>query len=693
MRVRFFGTARRGIYPVAILLALILSRAVAADPLPSAATRIADYDIDVRLDTEAKTLRGRERLTWRNPSADAVGELWFHLYLNAFKNNKSTFFRESGGQLRSDDMPEGGWGWIEIRSIRLSSGAELVQQLRFEHPDDDNADDRTVARVPLPQPVPPGGSIALDIVFEAKLPRIFARTGYEGEHFLVGQWFPKIGVYEPAGTRGRARGGWNCHQFHANSEFYADFGRYRVDITLPSRFVVGATGRRVALRDNGNGTATHTFEQADVHDFAWTADPRFVEVVRRFSATGDVTPAEYEQTAARLDRSLDEVRLSDVQIRLLLQPEHRPQTERYIRAVTLGLKYFGLWYGRYPYPTLTVVDPPSATAGSAGMEYPTFITGGTLAISNHWPFERLLLAEQVTIHEFGHQFWYGLVASNEFEEAWLDEGITSYSTGRLLDLAFGADRSAGSFLGLRLGNEELIRLQNSPRRTFDRIRQPSWTYSPGQYGFFSYAKPELALRTLEHHLGEDVMARVMRTYHERWRFRHPSSDDFYAVASEVSGRDLQWFFGQVFEGTGVVDYEVSSLVNAGDPGVQGFVERDGRRVLEDPDRGEADGDLPRTSTVVVRRLGDVTFPQTILLRYDDGGEERVDWDGRDTWTRIRRAGPRRIVAAELDPERRVTLEVSRLNGSRRADADLRVAMRWTTRWMFWIQNLVAGAGL
>jgi hypothetical protein len=693
MRLCFFGTARRGIYRVAIILTLTLPQAVAADPLPSTSTRITDYDIDVRLDTDAKTLSGRERLTWRNPSADFVGELWFHLYLNAFKNTNSTFFRESGGQLRGEYMPDGGWGWIEIRSIRPATGADLVQQLRFEHPDDDNADDRTVARVPLPEPVPPGGSITLDIVFEAKLPRIFARTGYEGDHFLVGQWFPKLGVYEPAGMRGRARGGWNCHQFHANSEFYADFGQYRVDITLPSRFVVGATGRRVALRDHGNGTATHTFEQADVHDFAWTADSRFVEVVRRFSAAADVTSAEYEQTAARLNRSLDDVRLSDVEIRLLLQPEHRPQMERYIRAVKLGLKHFGLWYGRYPYPTLTVVDPPSAAIGSAGMEYPTFITGGTLAISNRWPFDRLLLAEQVTIHEFGHQFWYGLVASNEFEEAWLDEGITSYAAGRLLDLAFGPDRSAASFLGLRLGNEESIQLQNTPRRTFDRIRQPSWTYSPGQYGFYSYVKPELALRTLEHLLGAEVMARVMRTYHERWRFRHPTSEDFYATASEVSGRDLRWFFDQVFEGTGVVDYEVSSLVNAPDPGVRGFVERDGRRVLLDPARGRNDDTLARSSTVVVRRLGDVVFPQTILLRYDDGGEERVHWDGRGTWTRIRRAGPRRIVAAELDPERRIRLEVSRLNGSLRADPDLRVAMRWTTRWMFWIQNLVAGAGL
>ena len=130
----------------------------------------------------------------------------------------------------------------------------------------------------LPQPVPPGGSVTLDVEWKAQLPQVFARTGYKRDFFLVGQWFPKLGVYEPAGLRGRSAGGWNCHQFHANSEFYADYGRFRVEITVPSRFVVGATGARVATRPGTDGTTTYVHEQRDVHDFAWTADPKFVEV-------------------------------------------------------------------------------------------------------------------------------------------------------------------------------------------------------------------------------------------------------------------------------------------------------------------------------------------------------------------------------------------------------------------------------
>ena len=366
----------------------------------------------------------------------------------------------------------------------------------FEHPDDDNAADQTVWRLPLPEPVPAGGEIVLDVEFEAKLPRVFARTGYFRDYFLVGQWFPKLGVYESAGTRGRASSGWNCHQFHANSEFYADFGHYKVEITLPKAFVVGATGQRKERRENPDGTATHVFEQADVIDFAWTASPHFLEVKTRFSAEKDVTPQEYAEVAALLGRSLDEVRLSDVDVTVLLQPEHQAQSERHLRAAKAAIKWFGLWYGRYPYPTLTIVDPSFGARGSGGMEYPTFITAGTSVLFSRWPFDRILAPEGVVVHEFGHQYWQSMVASNEFEESWLDEGFNTYSTGRVMELVYGPWMVQA--FGLRLGNLESSQLGNSVERMFDRVRTPAWGYSSSSnYGFNSYQRTELTLRTLE----------------------------------------------------------------------------------------------------------------------------------------------------------------------------------------------------
>ncbi len=551
-----------------LAIAVAIAPASSGDPLPSHADAVVGYTIVASLDAATHTVTGREQVTWKNLSGGPVHDLWLHLYLNAFRNTQSTFMRESYGQLRDIDMPEGGWGWIDLTRLTLADGTDLLSHATFESPDDGNADDRTVLKVMLPAPVPAGGELSFDASFTAHLPRIFARTGYSRDYHLVGQWFPKLGVYEPVGMRGRSVPGWNCHQFHANSEFYADYGTFDVAITTPARFIVGATGELTSTAKGANGTVTRRYRQRDVHDFAWTADPSFVEVTGHFSGTRDVSDAEYRRAAALEGRSVDEMRLTDVSIRLLMQPSHLPQAGRYLEAARQGIKHFGLWYGRYPYATLTVVDPPYGGLGSAGMEYPTFITAGTSLLLNHWPFTGIRLPEEVVLHEFGHQFWYGLAGSNEFEEAWLDEGITSYATARLMDRLFGPDDSMATVLGLHVGERDEMRRANGPSRLFDRIRQPAWTYQPGAYGFYSYEKPALALNTLERILGAPVMAKLMRTYAERWRFRHPSSDDFYRAAEDVSGRDLTWFFGPVFEGTGVVEYrslqpEVETGASAG----------------------------------------------------------------------------------------------------------------------------------
>jgi len=680
---------------LALAACFLLAAPSSAETLPERSDRRVDYRIRVRLNAETKQLDASERITWRNPSAAPVPDLWFHLYLNAFKNSKSTFFRESGGQLRGVRFRDGLWGWTRIRSMRLEDGTDLTPAIRFMHPDDDNVDDQTVIRVPLPQPVPPGGSVTVDISFLAQLPQVFARTGFRHDYFLVGQWFPKLGVYETPGMRGRADGGWNCHQFHATTEFYADYGRFRVDIILPSRFVVGATGEQTGRRENSDGTVTHTFEQGDVHDFAWTASPRFVEIRRRFRAAEQVSESEYRETAALLGRSIDDVRLSDVDVTVLMQPGHMPQAERHVGSAMAALKYFGLWYGRYPYRTLTVVDPGPGAAGSGGMEYPTFITAGTFFLLNRHPFDRIRAPEMVTIHEFGHQFWYGMLGNNEFEEAWLDEGINSYSTSRVMQLLYGKTATLADFAGWKLGAVDLIRNQNGPDRRYNAVLSLAWKYTPlDEYAFYSYTKPELLLFTLENYLGERTMARVMRTYHERWRFRHPSSGDFFAVASEVAGRDLSWYFDQVVGGTGILDYEVGEISSGRsqvpfgvfDPG--GTVTSITREAaLKEARRG------PFDSKVVIRRRGEVVFPVEVEMKFENRPPERVSWNGRDRTVTYRFTRPEKLEWVNVDPDRKILLDVDWLNNARRLDPDRRVSIRWSARYLFWIQNLVALLGM
>lgn len=669
--------------------------------LPEKAPSIADYAISVRLDAEKKELAGRERLTWRNPSGDNVPDLWFHLYLNAFRNNRSTFFRESNGRSRDDTAPADGWGWIDVVELKLADGTDLLPALTFEHPDDDNAEDRTVARVLLPRPVGPGEEIALDITFAARLPEVYARTGYKGDFYAVAQWFPKLAVYEPAGLRGRTSGGWNCHQFHANSEFYADYGHYNVEMTVPSDLVVAAPGRRVASQENPDGTTTYVHELSDVHDFAWAADPRFIDVVEVFDAAQEVSAEELASIAGVLGRSVDDVRLRDVEIRLHLQSAHRAQIARHLAAAKLSLKWFGLWYGAYPYPTLTIVDPPAEATGASGVEYPTLLFAGTTYANSVWPFSGLRELELVIVHEIAHQYWYGLVGSNEFEEAWLDEGFATYSTARAMTVGYGRDRSLASFLGLKVGAVEVDRLANHRDRRFDRIATPSWQFSRRQYAFNAYSRPALVLQTLEGMLGEPTMARVMRTYHERFRFGHPWGEDFFAVAEEVAGRDLGYFFDQVIRGTGVFDPAVTRIASEPVPAFRGRV---ADRGVEDPsfvteqeasdsERAEPESDSLWHSELELRQLGEVMLPVEVELRFEDLDPERRVWDGARRWERWTFDRPERLLSAHIDPDGILALDADRLNNARRTREDRRTARSLSVRFLFWVEHGLAWLGM
>jgi hypothetical protein len=194
-------------------LAALFCTRVSAQPVifpQPLSPRLANYDIDVKLDAEKSMLHGNETLKWFNKSGDTIAELQVHLYLNAFRNSKSTFMKESGGVSRGNKIDKDGWGFIEVNKIVSASGEDWTGRMEFIHPDDDNAEDRTVFRLPLSTPLAPNDSIILNIDFTGKLPQPpFARTGAKKEYFFIAQWFPKIGVY--------IDGKWNCHQFHANS--------------------------------------------------------------------------------------------------------------------------------------------------------------------------------------------------------------------------------------------------------------------------------------------------------------------------------------------------------------------------------------------------------------------------------------------------------------------------------------------
>ncbi|HEX6202503.1 MAG TPA: M1 family metallopeptidase, partial [Thermoanaerobaculia bacterium] len=635
-------------------------------------------------DPETRTITGTEHLRWRNDAAVPVPDLVFHHYLNAFANESSTFMRESGGQLRGVRFAEREWGWIEIDRFTLADGTDLkaVEEYVTETASGTNPDDRTVARYPLPAPVPPGGWIEMEIAFTARLPEIFARTGAHGDYVLAGQWYPKIAVFEEAGEGGATEPGWNAHPFHAHSEFFADFGDYDVTLTLPDRYrgKIGATGRRVE-ESATEATVTERYVQRGVHDFAWTAHPAFVVVRDRFDPAADV-PAEQRSEIARvLGVDEAELALTPVDLELFVQPANARQAGRYLAAAKAGIRGYGLRLGAYPYETLTLVDPPLGGYGSAGMEYPTFITLGAHPLLAVPPFHRLMFPEIVTVHEFGHQYFQGMIASNEFEESWIDEGINSYYENVVMEEAFGPHTVR--FLGLEVPLWESLRSGGLAGDGYsDPVVTPSWGFASGaSYGGNSYSRPALVLRHLEGLLGPETFHRAMRAFFQRHRFTHPTTGDFERTFQEAAGVDLGWFFTQALHSTRALDYAVTMATSRRERRPRGVVWVDGerreppRRGGEDADEdgteagddeaagdaGEDDGDQPYRSRVHVFRKGEFVHPVTVSFRFADGTVHEERWDGRARWARWTLRSPARLVSAEIDPDRRLALEENRLN--------------------------------
>jgi len=286
-----------------------------------------------------------------------------------------------------------------------------------------------------------------------------------------------------------------------------------------------------------------------------------------------------------------------------------------------------------------------------------------------------------------------MVGSNEFEEAWLDEGINTYSEIKAMSKYYGEDRSMIDFAGLKIGSVAYNRMSVIGSGRFDPILKNAWDYiSGGSYSANVYAKAGLMLLTLEKWLGEEVMSRLMKTYFERWKFRHPTSKDFVQVAEEVSGKDLGWFFSQVLHSPDRLDYAVSGLKTEEIAAGEGLF--DGR--TNDP--------LPKDSSaekrpenvikayrneVTVARYGEWIFPQEVLIVFDDGEKVRENWDGRDRWKRFVYQKTAKVVSAEVDPGHKMVLDANYGNNSRVLELKRPAIVKAALGFMAWVQGFLS----
>jgi len=628
--------------------------------------RVANYTISVELDPNSKILNGKMLLEWKNNSTDSINELQFHLYMNAFKNSSSTFMQETAGQFPGMDFieMENMWGWIDIISMKIIDSENLTSKIKYIQPDDENTEDQTVVSVNLDSIVKAGEKIILEISFICKLPQIIARSGYSDDYFFVGQWFPKIGVLESKGMRNATKTVWNCHQYHAQSEFYSDFGVYDVNITLPSEYKIGATGFIYKKIENGDNTTTHFYKAEDVVDFAWAASPDFIEYEKVWKGTI---------------------------IKALMQPEHENLANRHLNATIAALDYFEYNLGEYPYPNITIIDPPYKGMNSAGMEYPTLFTTISFAYT---PFF-IKIPEMTSIHEFGHNYFMGILASNEFEEPWLDEGFNTYFENKILKENYPAI----SIMGYNFEDYEIHRavysLYFNPQIT--EIDNFAWEFPLGSYSVMAYSKAATVLQTMENLVGEETMTLIMKTYFERWKFKHPCSNDFIDIANEVIskqknkdlGKNFNWFFQQTIFGAGICDYKLASITNTlTSENTSGVYDNGGVKLTIEPENE----DYIYQSKVVVYRLGDVIIPVEILVHFENGEEVVEIWNGEESLQTYYYSGDNKVEWAKVDYQDKLLIDINRNNNSYSLENSNLAYLKYSNKFLFLLQNIIQTIG-
>ncbi|MHB8215945.1 MAG: M1 family metallopeptidase [Candidatus Sulfotelmatobacter sp.] len=608
--------------------------------------RVVHYQIDARYNPTTHTVDATEVLTYHNLTGQALDHFPFHLYQNAFQP-KATWVREAkivgSRDTTYEKWEDKEYGSEDIKRLEVVGQGDLTAQLQYIQPDDGNKDDKTVVDLRLAKPVPPGAYVQFKIAFQTKFPETEARSGWKRDFVLGGQWFPKVGVWW--------HGAWNCHQYHAMTEFFADFGVYDVKLTVPQFEVMGASGIKVSEVNNADSTKTLTYHGDDIHDFAWTASPRY-KVKEDGVYQGQMGP---------------------VSMRILMQPAHWSQVERHEKILRESLDHFERWYGPYPYKTITLVDPePDSAAG--GMEYPTFITGD----SSWFMPKGAYLPEIVVEHEFGHQYWYGMVATNEFEDAWMDEGINSYTEVKVLDSILGRNTSVLNIANATVGEREVHHLDYASVADLDPIAEKAYDYYSGNsYGGITYGKTASVLLTLENTIGEDTMQKAMRAYFMKYRFTHPVKEDFLKTIEEVSGRDMRWYFNQAVYGSPVMDYKVLRIESFP---VNWYEEK----------KGSTDKDDKNTiyrSYVWLQRKEDFVMPVVVEIKFDNGEAVREHWDGVSRWTKFSYEKKAKVVSAEIDPDHKIQIDRNDFDNSYTTEPNGKPAHKLANYWLFVTQWL------
>lgn len=506
-----------------------------------------NYTINVELNDALHVLSGTVDIEYKNQSGKALSEIYLHLWPNAYKNRSTAFAKQ---KVENGDTEFyfakfeqlGGYQDLEIKV-----DDKVIEWDYWKKQWD-------IALIKLSSPLETGSSVTINTKFQMKIPETFSRLGHIGQSYQMTQWYPKPAVYD--------KNGWHPMPYLDQGEFYSEFGRFDVSITLPKNYVVGATGvlqteseiafieqkiKETRKKITGDGimhkyeaifpysdpeTKTIRYTAEKVHDFAWFADKRF------YVDKGEANLL----SGKKVDTY---VMFTDVQGDLWSDA---------IDYVNASVEFYSERIGDYPYPHATAVQ--SALSAGAGMEYPMITVIGEESSAKS--------LDEVITHEVGHNWFYGILASNERDHAWMDEGFNSYYEQEYMAKQYKNDDESmlgyDKMAGVSAGESNQIEFYLPMRRHTDQpINTPSQDLRLMNYWIGAYSKPAYLLEYLENYLGQDEFDRIMQAYYEAWSFKHPQPEDVRALFEKESGKDLSWFFEGLINTTKPLDYKMKSV--------------------------------------------------------------------------------------------------------------------------------------
>lgn len=541
-----------------------------------------EYRIAVRLDPERHEVRGSVTIRYRNRSENPIEDLVFHLYPNAFEHDETVFMRESGDALRG--VPSDARGRIELQSLRIDE-VEALERAS----DELLPKDRTQLRVPLEAPLRPGERLTIEIDFVTHLPALFARSGYVDRFHLVAQFFPKLAKLSRMGE-------WRSFPYHGLGEFYADFASYELAVEAPPDLVVAANGVRGPVEFDGPWPV-HRFRAEDVHDVAFAAWDRF-------------------ETRSE--------RCHGVRVHLFFPPGGDEVAARSLALACRAFDELGRLLGPYPYKDLSIVFPPRGAEGGAGMEYPGLVISA--AGSHHPSGLRFFGPDATTAHELAHQWFQGVVATNEVLHPMLDEGLATFFGNELMAIVHGRDRSALERPPLDIAEFTRALL---PEKAFPPSL-PVYAF-PGEYELYGslYGHFPLALETVARLEGRDRLMKALGHYARTHRFKHPKPEDLLASFAKVYG---EAYVREVLEPALFRGHAVRFTL-----------------------------DVQKTEDAfhyVAKRAGRLPLPTVVQITHVDGTVERIPFPAEAETVELSR--PREVVArVEIDPDRQILVDRER----------------------------------